>query len=426
MRISTNTMFRMGSSRLSELQSSLIKNQQQLSTQKRVLSPADDPVAAASALVVTQSLSMNEQQSVNRQSATSALSEEESVLQNVTSLYQDVKALIVNAGNGAMEDEQRQYLAAELKGRFDELMSLANSRDGNGDYMFGGYKIDSQPFSKVATGAQYSGDQGQRFLQVSTSRQVPLNDSGTTVFEMNKTGNGTFVTQAGAANTGSGIVGTGSVTNGTALTGNSYSIDFNVAPGATLGGTNTTYTVKNNTTGFYMDPATGLFNVAGPLPAAPAGPRVAYVSGQAIGFDGMQLDIQGAPATGDTFNVDPSGKQSIFTTLQNLLNTLNSTGEGATGQANLTNGLNTANNQIDNALDNILDVRASLGTHMKELDILSSTGDDLKIQYTTTLSNLQDVDLTKAISDFTQQQQIYSAAQQSFVKISGLSLFNYL
>src|SRR4051812_32547376 len=113
MRISTNTLFRMGSSRLSELQSSLVKTQQQLSTQKRVLSPADDPVAAASALVVTQSLSMNDQQAVNRQSATSALSEEESVLQNVTSLYQDVKSLIVNAGNGAMEDEQRQYLASE-------------------------------------------------------------------------------------------------------------------------------------------------------------------------------------------------------------------------------------------------------------------------------------------------------------------------
>jgi flagellar hook-associated protein 3 FlgL len=63
---------------------------------------------------------------------------------------------------------------------------------------------------------------------------------------------------------------------------------------------------------------------------------------------------------------------------------------------------------------------------MRELDSLGSAASDLDIQYKATLSKLQDLDYTKAISDFTLQQTNLQAAQQSFVKISGLSLFNYL
>jgi flagellar hook-associated protein 3 FlgL len=419
MRISTNTIFEMGSSKIGDLTAGLSKTQQQLSTQRRVLTPADDPVAAAAALGITQSISINEQYASNRITAKSLLSQEESVLQSVTGLYQDVKTLVVNAGNGAMDDSQRQFLASELKGRLDELMGLANSRDGTGNYMFGGFNTATAPFSRTPTGALYSGDQGQRLLQVDSARQLSLNDTGNTVFESNKTGNGTFVTAASSAppNTGSGIVGTGAVVNGSQLTGHNYSVDFTVAgtPAAT------TYTVKDNNTGQYLDPATGTFTLAAPPPAGSA-----YVDGQAISFDGLQFDIKGAPANGDSFSVKPSAKQSIFTTLTDLLNTLSSSGAGATGQANLTNGLAAANNNIDHALDNLLNVRASIGTRLSELDVLDSGGSDLNIQYTETLHILQDIDLAKTLSDFTQQQTVLQAAQQSFVKVSGMSLFNYI
>lgn len=407
MRISTNTIYEMGSSKLGDLQSGLVKTQQQLSTQRRILTPADDPVGAAAALRVTQSMSINEQFATNRQNAKSALAEEESVLQSVTSLLQDVKTLVVNAGNGALEDKQRQFLAAELRGRADELLGLANSRDGAGTYMFGGYQISSQPFSKTAAGAQYSGDQGQRMLQVGASRQLALNDSGSTVFEKNKTGNGTFVTAAAPGNTGSGIVGSGAVVDGSQLTGRDYSVAFTVTAGVT------TYTVTDTTLPALVPPPT--------LPTA-----VPFVSGEAIVFKGMQFDVKGIPANGDAFTAKPSANQSIFTTLTNLLAALSTRSAGATGQANLTNGLSAANDNIDNALDNLLDVRASVGTRLKELEVLDSSGSDLHIQYTETLHQLQDIDLAETISAFTQQQITLEAAQKSFVKVSGLSLFNYI
>ena len=74
----------------------------------------------------------------------------------------------------------------------------------------------------------------------------------------------------------------------------------------------------------------------------------------------------------------------------------------------------------------MLSVRAEVGSRLKELDTLDSAGDDLDLQYASTLSGLQDLDMVKAISLFSQQQITLQAAQKSFTSISGLSLFNYI
>jgi flagellar hook-associated protein 3 FlgL len=408
MRISTNTIFDMGSRQIGELQSGLVKTQQQISTNRRILTPADDPVAAASALGMDQAISINDQFTVNRQNAKSALSEEESILQSVISLLQDLKTLTVNAGNAALDDGQRKILANDLRGRYDELLGLANSRDGNGSHIFGGYQTGSAPFSKSATGVLYGADQGQRMLQVAASRQMAISDSGISVFENNRTGNGRFVNSAAAANTGSGLVSMGAVTDSTQLTGLNYEIKF--AIDATTGAT--TYDVNQ-------------------IPPAPASPvsvstGTLYVSGQSISFDGMRIEVTGTPANGDVFKVDPSTDQSIFKTLDNLLNTLSTPVSGSGGQTKLTNGLNAANINLDNALDNVTAVRTTIGSRLKEIDNLDSTGADLKVQYAQTLSTLQDIDQVEAYSRFTQQQTTLEAARQSFIKISGLSLFNML
>jgi flagellar hook-associated protein 3 FlgL len=148
--------------------------------------------------------------------------------------------------------------------------------------------------------------------------------------------------------------------------------------------------------------------------------------GAAIGFDGISFDIKGAPADGDSFSVQPSQKQSVFTTITNLIQTLRTSASGPAGKAALTNNLNTASQNMKNALDNVLTVQASVGARLKEVDALDSTGDDLNVQYQTTLSGLQDLDMVKAISLYTQQQQTLQAAQVSFKTMSGLSLFNYI
>lgn len=403
MRISTNTIYEAGSARLSELQAGLVRQQGQIASGRRMLTPADDPVAAARALEVTQTQSANTQFGVNRQNVKDSLSQEESTLQSVTSLLQDAKTLTVNAGNATLNDADRKSLATQLQGQFNQLFGLANSTDSTGNYLFAGYQTTAQPFVQSAAGASYLGDQGQRMLQVGPAQQMAMSDTGNAVFEQNKTGNGIFSTAATASNAGSGIASPGSVVNAAALTGHTYNLNFTSA---------TTYDVVDAST----------------LPAPTTlSTGNAYVSGQSISFDGLQLDVQGSPAAGDQFTVQPSTNQSIFTTLKNLINVLNTpTAGNAAAQAKLTTGLSIANGNISNALDNVLTVRATIGSRLHSIDSLDSNGSDKDLQYSQTLSQLQDLDYSKAITQLTQQQTTLTAAQQSFVKISGLSLFNYL
>jgi flagellar hook-associated protein 3 FlgL len=186
--------------------------------------------------------------------------------------------------------------------------------------------------------------------------------------------------------------------------GNQYQTTFTLAAGVT------TYSIVDVTT----PPGTA---VAGQT-------NVPYVSGQSINFNGIQFSVEGAPANGDVFNVTPGTNQSIFTTMSDLIATLNA--PVVSGNTAYQQGLNYALTNLDQGLNNILKVRATLGGRMNEIDAMQATGDALGTQYKQTLSKLQDVDYLKAISDLTQQQTTLDAALKSFSLISKMSLFNYL
>ena len=404
MRISTKSLYESGMARMSELQSGLVKTQQQIATGRRILTPSDDPVAAARALEVTQHQEINTQFGLNRQDAKASLSQEEGILQSVTSLLQDAKTLVVSAGNGSLDDQQRKFIATELSGRLDELIGLANTRDGNGNFFFSGYQTSTQPFTATpAGGAQYQGDQGQRMLQVGSTRQLAMSDTGDAVFQQIRAGNGVFTTVPEAGNTGTGIISSGSAP-GTGAIGAQYQIVF--------GGGGTTYSVFDIT----ADPT-----MAGP----PLVQDAAYSSGQGISFNGIQVEISGKPLDNDKFTIAPGTNQSMFKTISDVISVLNAPTSG-NGKTTLANGLGAANQNLDNAIDHVLTMRASIGTRLKEIDSLDSAGEERNIQYAQTLADLQDVDYVKAITELTQTQTTLEAAQKSFTKISGLSLFNYL
>jgi flagellar hook-associated protein 3 FlgL len=403
LRISTNAIFQASTGQMNTLQSQLARTQTQLSTQRRMLTAADDPIASARALEVTQSQSMNTQFGTNRTNARTSLSLEEQSLNDATDLLEDVQTLTVQAANGTLSDYERTMLATELEARMNDLLGVANTRDGTGAYLFSGYQTTTVPFEKTPAGATYQGDQGRRMLQVGSSRHMPVSDTGSAVFENIPTGNGTFQASPGSANKGSGVINTTSVTDRSQLNGHDYTVKFQVGGSPAV----TTYTVTDNVSKTAIQTGN-------------------YVSGQQIAFGGMSLSVEGGPADGDTVAVAPSQKQSLFTTMTNLLGTLRAPSGTAAESAAMKNGINAASANLAQGLDNMLMVRASVGSRLKELDYLDSSGEDLNVQYQTTLSGLQDLDMAKAISLFTQQQQTLQAAQMSFKTMSGLSLFNYI
>ncbi len=307
MRISSNTIFEASVNAMQQQSARLMQVQQQISTGRRILTPADDPIGAAQALQVTQSQTMNTQYSTNAGSASDSLTLEESVLGSITSLLQDVRTTAIIAGNGALNSTDRAALATDLSGRYQQLLGLANTVDSNGQYLFSGYQGGVRPFTAQANGTiDYNGDQGQRLIQISPSEQLAVNDSGSDVFQ-----------------------------------------------------------------------------------------RIPVVGG---------------------------GYQDMFKTIDNLVQLL----QTSPGGAGLSTGLATALGNIDNALNSVTAVRASAGSRLQELDAVQTTGQDRALQFNQTLSRLQDVDYAKAAAELTQQQVNLEAAQKSFVKVAGLSLFSYL
>jgi flagellar hook-associated protein 3 FlgL len=406
MRISTRSIYENATTQLNTLQSGMARTQTQLATNKRMLTAADDPIASARALEVTQSKSLNNQYATNRSNANSSLALVEGALSDSGDLLMDVQTLVVQAGNGTLSKADRLMIATEIEGRMQDLIGVANTADGSGGYLFSGYKGTTVPFIQTDSGAAYQGDQGQRKLQVGSSRSVAISDSGSSVFENNRTGNGSYQTTVGPNNQGTAVAVTGSVSDTSKLTGHNYTLQFSVSGTPAV----TTYSVVD-----------GSGTPAGPLPT-----NEPYVAGKQITFDGTSFSITGEPANGDKFEVKPSTKESIFTTMTSLVKALRDSGEDKTSLATLSNKLNTASEGLKSSLDNILTVRASVGSRMKELDYLDSSGSDLGIQYDTTLSKLQDLDMVKAISQYATQQQTLEAAQKSFKTMSGLSLFNYI
>jgi flagellar hook-associated protein 3 FlgL len=246
------------------------------------------------------------------------------------------------------------------------------------------------------------GDQGQRLIQVGPTRQLAVSDSGTDVFDRIKNGNGVFATAADSSNTGTGVINVGSVITPASLTGDDYEINFTVAAGVT------TYDIVNTTTG------------------SPVSSANAYTSNTTISFDGMQLNIKGDPANGDKFTVSPSSNQSIFETVGNLIAALETPSGGSSAATQLENSLNSALKNINNSLEHVLAQRSTIGSRLQEIDTLESVGGDQDIQFEDMLGQLQHVDFAKAISDLQRQQLYLQAAQQSYIRVSGLSLFNYL
>jgi flagellar hook-associated protein 3 FlgL len=440
MRIATTTLFNMSSAALQQHQSDQAKLQSQLSSGRKILTPADDPIASARVLDISQARSINEQYATNSTAADSFMRLSESTLQQVTSAIHSIQELAVRSGNAAFGSADKKIIDTELQGRYQELLALANTTDGQGNYLYSGFQGDTKPFTEAAFGqVTYNGDDGRRLVQISDGRQLPISESGSDVFQRIKNGNGTFVTAYNSANTGSGIVSPGEVLDPNkwqlAPAPRDFSIQFQVLPDpANAGKTITTYDLVNTASNVSL-----IDGAAVPRAPGSAFPRV-YTENADIEFKklasdpgavaawdyGVKMNVKGSPAAGDQFSVKASTNVDLFATVGALSAALQSFQPGSTGTAAFQNQLNTALSNLSNSLGNIVTSQASLGSRMLETDSVKDTTEDLKLQYAKTLSGLQDLDYAAALSDFAQNQTVLEATRKTFAQVQDLSLFKYI
>lgn len=402
MRVSTS-QFNLASARsITQQQALLSEAQQRLATGRRVLTPADDPAAASRGLELRGAIGQIEQLQKNSQLAESRLSGEENALVQVGNVLQRIRELALQANNGVMDSQNRRLIAAEMRERLGQLVQQANAEDGNGEYLFAGFESKQQPFAQQGGQVSYSGDQGQRFAQISPSRQIATNHNGFEVFMAIKTGNGEFATVADPTNNGTGIINQGTVQDATITPDYPYSIDF-----ATNINGDMEYTVTDGG-GAVIVPAT------------------AFVEGDAIQFDGREVVITGEPADGDAFTVEASRNRSMFETVQNLIDALETGSEGVPDNARFNNRVNQALGEIDNNIENLLTVRAEVGARLNAIDTERDSNETALLELKSSLSETEDLDYAKAITELNQRLTSLEAAQQSYVKIQGLTLFNYI
>jgi len=300
MRISTNTMYQTGISKISSLQAEQSKLQQQIASGKRILEPSDDPLAASRVLELSQAQSLNTQYANNRKIAITNLSGLDISLNSINELLTSTQTTLVGAA-GTLTASEKTVVATQLSGALETLLGLANTQDAAGNYMYAGFQNRVKPFTATATGATYNGDSNQQLLQVDGQRQMVVNAPGDSVFQ--------------------------------------------------------------------------------------------------------------------------AGGNDVFSTYKNIISVLNNP---ASTDAAVASAVATAIASIKDANSNVALVRSSVGSKLNEIDALNDIGSSRELQYAQSLSSLQDLDYAQALSDVAQKQTILEAAQKSFVKITSLSLFDFI
>ena len=400
MRISTSAFHNTAIESMLNQQSVLSVTQNQLATGKRIQTPADDPIGAVHVVELNRAIAESDQYTRNAGVATDRLSNEEQSLTDVGALLRRVRELVLQANNGVSDSTSRSSIATELKGRAQELIDIANRRDSNGEYLFAGYATTTQPFARSGASVTYAGDQGSRQLQTGANQFVTDSHSGFAAFMNVRQGNGTFVVAATPGNTGSGSIGTSSVLNAAnwaAAQPNTYTVTF-TAPN--------TYQITDS--------------------AATIVGGGAFTAGNTIGISGAQLAIDGTPATGDTFTIAPSSKESMFATLDAIVNAVQSATDTPQSQAQMNTQMSNALTQLDQDETQLLNLRGDIGARLSTLDDSKAARENDKIALQSALSDTQDLDYAEAIGRMNRQLLGLQAAQSSYSQVSRLSLFNYL
>jgi len=300
-RFATSMLYRQSAINMGQQQTALVKVQRQLATGNRILENADDPVASARLLNLKDELGRYDQYERNADLANGRLNIEETALEGAGEILQRSSEFAIQANSGVLNDDNRKAIAGEIRQLRDELLNLANTQDGNGEYLFAGFKSTQQPFTADTSNppvVTYNGDAGQRLIQAGPTLNVAVSDPGSAVF-------------------GSG--------------------------------------------------ATDLFKILGDFVTA--------------------LETPG-----------PLSQTAA-----------------AAAQAGIKAGLT----QVDG-------IRAKIGARMNALDDQQNTNGDFAVHLKQTISDIGDLDYAEAATRLSREVLVLQAAQQSFIKLEGLSLFNYM
>ncbi|WP_031340180.1 flagellar hook-associated protein FlgL, partial [Xanthomonas maliensis] len=357
-RISTSMMYSQSVASMTTKQARLNQLESQLSSGQRLVTAKDDPVAAGTAVGLDRALAAITRFGENANNVQNRLGLQENALQQAGDKMARVTELSVQASNSSLSPDDRKAIAAELVALRDSMVSLANTTDGSGRYLFAGTADGAAPFIKSGGSVVYNGDQTQKQVEVAPDTFVSDALPGSEIFMRIRTGDGTVDAHANTANTGTGLLldfsrdaSTGS------WNGGSYSVQFTAAD---------TYEVRDSTNALV---STGT-----------------YKEGEDITAAGVRMRISGAPAVGDSFQIGPAGTKDVFSTIDDLVTALNSDTLTAPQKTAMMNTLQSSMRNVAQASSKMIDARASGGAQLSAIDNANSLLESNEVTLKTTLS----------------------------------------
>ncbi|MBO2636431.1 flagellar hook-associated protein FlgL [Shewanella algae] len=401
MRISTSQMYQQNLNSILQKQTDTNRILEQLSSGKKVNTAGDDPVAAIGIDNLYQQNALVQQYLKNVDYSKNHLSMAESKLGSAETLVTSIREQMLRAVNGTLAPSERQMIADELRGSLDELLSIANTQDESGNYLFSGYSTDNQPFAFDASGNMvYSGDSGVRDALVAQGVAMGTNIPGDSAFMKVPNGLGDYGVNYLASQTGDFRVLSAKIDNPAAHVADTYTFNFtdNGAGGVDLE---------------VLDSGgTAVANVAN------------FDASNPVSFNGIEVKLDGTPAGGDSFTMEPDAEVPIFDTIQQAIDLLEDPNRVNTpeGKAELAQLLN----NVDSGLNQLSVARGVAGNNLKSLESYSSNHTEEELVNKSALSLLEDLDYASAITEFQKQQLALNAVSNVFSRVGSVSLFDFI
>ena len=404
-RLGTANMYDRTINNINRQQNELASQMEHTSAGMRVIRPSDDPVAAAQAERARNRLERiaSDQRGLDAQKAT--IEYAESTLGEINDALQEFRSLLVQAGNGAYNQVQRDTLVEQLTSLREQIAKYANRVDSNGLPLFRGLDTKTGlPFPNDEEGIQ-SGQPNSGEFHIANS----LN--GVLAFFSGKTGNGVleidpYSHAAGTPNQGKAHADIGVIKDPAAAAAVTVTTPIEITFRDSAG----VLEYKTTDGGTTWSP---------------------YKEGAAISVAGMDVVIKGQPVAGDGFTIKPSTTISTFEALDRAIAAVrdNANPDGSTAYGTLAHGITQSLSELDIALNRVSTVRGLAGDLLNQAQRMSNTllAREEQVEAQRVAAEQYDSEgMVRAISQMQTQQTAVSAALQSYASIQKLSLLNYI
>lgn len=411
MRLSHNMIFKNNLSSILSNQQEVNKAQEQVTTQKRVLSASDDPSAMARALLYGDKIQTNEQYTKNLTMLKSRLDTQEGVLENIKDSLTRAHVLTVQAGNGALTKPDRAALSEELSAIKTAVLDLMNAKSEDGRYIFSGYQDNTKTFSYDSSNGRYSynGDQGQHKIKVAEGVEIKSSDNGFDVFES--------VEQRLNVVSNTGLTVTGGISSASAYVVEQgpfeefHKANYNPDPTAPAG---------SNT--FTLDMVAGSPNTF-TLRQGATVIETGNFSEAKINVAGLEVSMD-AVATGSIeFDLAAPEKDNVLNTIDQLVATLN---DNTINDKDYRQALADAMVGVENAKNLVSQTQSGLGGRLNTATRITEANNDLDTNNKLAKAELIELDMAEAITELTKHETALQASQATFGRLSNLSLLDYI